>query len=186
MDVRHPDLADVSRSALVVVDVQDKLMAAMHEADRVVRETIRAIDAARLLKVPVLCSEHYPAGLGSTVDAVRAAMGDAPVVEKVCFSAADETKFMEALRRFDRDQVVLVGIETHICLLQTAADLTARGFRVQVAVDAVTSRTAENRRIGLDRLRALGVTLTCVESVVFEWTRRAGTEVFKSVSRLVR
>ena len=186
MDVRHPDLADVSRSALVVVDVQDKLMAAIHEADRVVRETVRAVEGARLLKVPVLCSEQYPDGLGPTVASVRAAIGDAAVVEKVSFSAADETRFMEALRRLDRDQIVLVGIEAHICVLQTAADLTARGFRVHVAVDAVSSRTASNRQIGLDRMRALGVTMTSVESVLFEWTRRAGTEVFKSVSRLVR
>jgi nicotinamidase-related amidase len=186
MDGRHPGLADVARSALVVVDVQEKLLPAIHEHERVVRETVRLLEGAALLRVPTLVSEQYPAGLGPTVAAVRAAAGAAPVVVKTSFSCADEPKFLEALRRLDRDQIVLVGIETHVCVLQTAADLVARGFRVIVAADAVSSRTAENRETALARLARFGVDVSSVEATLFEWTRRSGTELFKAVSRLVR
>jgi nicotinamidase-related amidase len=186
MDPRHPDLADAARSALVVVDVQEKLMGAIHDAPRVEREIVRLVEGAKLLGVPTLACEQYPAGLGPTTAAVAAALGEARPIEKLVFSAADESKFMEALRRLDRDLVVVVGIEAHVCVLQTALDLLSRGFRVHVAADATGSRSPENRTIALARMAAAGVRVTCVESVLFEWLRRAGSDVFRGVSKLVR
>lgn len=186
MDHRHPHLAAAADSALVVIDVQERLLPVIRDGARVEEEIVRAIRGADLLGVPVIVTEQYPQGLGRTTEAIRAAAAAAPVVEKTAFSAADEPAFLERLRALDRGTVALVGVEAHVCVLATAADLVARGFRVHVVADAVGARTSERREIGLARAAAAGAQVTCVESLLFEWARRAGTDRFRALSKLVR
>ncbi|HYC79232.1 MAG TPA: hydrolase [Planctomycetota bacterium] len=186
MDPRHPDLADASRSTLVVVDVQEKLFGVIHDAAHVEAALVKAIRGAAALRVKTLVTEQYPAGLGPTVAAVREAASGAVRVEKICFSCGDEPRFIETLRESDRDTVALVGIEAHVCVLQTAFDLLARGYRVHVAADATGSRHDANRRIALRRMARAGAQITCVESLLFEWTREAKGDRFKAISKLVK
>ncbi len=179
-------LINADRSVLLLIDLQERLYPAIHEGAEVLEHNLWLTRLAQRLAVPVICTEQYPQGIGRTTAAIRAAVAAAPVVEKTTFSAADEPAFMERLRALDRGTVALVGIEAHICVYATAADLVARGFRVHVVSDATGSRAAANRAVGLARAAAAGAHVTCVESLLFEWTRRAGTDVFRAVSKLVR
>jgi len=179
-------LASRDRSVLVVVDIQGRLLPAIANHEQVVANTTRLIEGAKLLDVPCLLTEQYPRGLGPSVASLRGPLAGLVAIEKLSFSCAGAPAFLEALRATGRRQAVLCGIETHICVLQTAMDLARAEFHVFVAADAVGSRSPENREVALARMRAAGITVTCTESVLFEWLRVAGTEVFKQVTRLVR
>jgi nicotinamidase-related amidase len=186
MDARHPDLCDAARSTLVVVDVQERLLPAIADGARIEAEAARVIAGAKLHAIPILATLQYPKGLGGPTRAIADALGAAPRIEKTSFSCADEPSFMKALRALDRDQVVLVGVEAHVCVLQTAFDLRARGFRVVVVADAVGSRSVANRSTALDDVSRAGARVAAAESVLFEWTRFAAGPGFKAISALVR
>ncbi|PWC32504.1 hydrolase [Azospirillum sp. TSO35-2] len=174
-------------SVLVVVDVQERLLPAIHESGRVVRNAGMLLKAADALSVPVLVTEQYPRGLGPTVEAVRALLPAAtPVIEKITFASTGEPAFTAALEELSRPQVVLCGTEAHVCVLQTALGLRQLGYAVHLVADAVSSRTPANHAAAIDRLRAAGVTIVTTEMVLFEWMERAGTPVFKVVSALVK
>lgn len=182
----HETLLRREDTVLVVVDVQEKLLPAMSGGEGVLAACVRLVQAARLLDVPVIVTEQYPKGLGSTVPALKDVLGDSPVFEKLSFSCAGADAFLDHMEDLDRDQVILCGIETHVCVLQTALDLLDQGAQVHVAADATSSRSPENRAVALDRMRREGVVVTAAESAMFEWLRAAGTEEFKAISRLVR
>lgn len=176
-------------SVLVVVDVQERLLAAMRPEDQatVARNVPILIRAAWVVGVPVIVTEQYPRGLGATVETVREAIpAGAPVIEKLEFSCARSSAFSAALEATGRRTVVLCGMETHVCVLQTTYDLRAQGYSVHVAADAVSSRTPDNRQIGLDLARQMGAVITSTETVTFQWVGRAGTDEFKAISRLVK
>jgi nicotinamidase-related amidase len=183
-------LMSANRSTLVVIDLQERLMPAIHAAGEVERRAAVLIEAARTLEVPVIATEQYPKGLGSTVPAIRAALpNDAPIIAKLSFSAARSADFLKAWgerRAEGRDQVVLCGTETHVCVLQTAADLKAKGAEVFLCADAAGSRTEASKDAALRRLAALGIACVTTEMALFEWLEVAGTEQFKAVSRLIR
>jgi nicotinamidase-related amidase len=175
-------------SALVVVDVQEKLSNAMNpeEMRRVTGNIVRSIQGAHTLRVPVLVTEQYPKGLGPTIPSVQQALGDAPVLEKVFFSCCGAPNFLEKLKTTKANTVVLVGMESHVCVLQTALDLLEKGYHIQILADAVISRNLENKRVSLDLMREAGAVISSTETVLFQWTERAGTEEFKVISKLVR
>jgi nicotinamidase-related amidase len=177
---------DRSRAALAVIDVQEAFRPAVLDFDQVVRNTGILVQGARRLGLPVLVTEQYPDGLGHTVPEVAEHLDGIEPLEKVSFSAVDADGFHSALRDTERDQVLLCGIETHVCVNQTAEDLLAVGFEVHVATDAVTSRTEHNRDLGLHTMAASGANLTSVETALFELLRAAGTPEFKDVQRLIR
>lgn len=185
-------LLSAQRSILVVVDEQERLLPAIHDSERVVRNTGILLDAAAALGVPVLVSEQYPRGLGGTVPAVRErlavrALADVAVVEKMHFSCAEEPAFLERLAAFGRSQIVLVGTEAHVCVLQTALGLVDKGFGgVVLVADAVSSRTPANAERAIARMERAGAEIVTTEMVVFEWLHRAGTPEFKSVSALIK
>lgn len=179
-------LLDKTRSALLVVDVQERLAPAMAESERVVSRVRILLEAARRLGVPVLASEQYPKGLGRTIEPLAPLLEDATVIEKVAFSCAREPRFAEALSAARRSQVVVCGMETHVCVLQSAMDLKANGYEVHVAADAVGSRDPARRELGLARMRHAGCTIVDTEMVVFEWLGSAGGEHFKALSALIR
>jgi len=188
---RSSELIDRHHSQLLIVDVQQKLMPVIHNADQIENRIVLLLDAAAALKVPVIVSEQYPKGLGATVDAIAQHHVPKQSFQKLRFSAAEGFQALhastDAATAVDRrEQVVIVGIEAHICVLQTAMDLLAEGYRVFVIDDAVSSRRESDRRTAMNRLRDSGAVICTAESVVFEWCEKAGTDEFRVISRLVR
>ena len=177
-------------SVLLVVDAQERLAAAMPEEPlaRLVRNTRLLLQAAALLDVPVLATEQYPKGLGPTVAPLLEllARGGVTPIDKHCFDASSEPRISRAIRSIAPRSIILVGMEAHVCVFQTARELVRRGHDVHVVSDAVTSRAEEHRVGGLRLAEHAGAVITVAESVVFDWVERAGTETFRAVSKLVR
>ena len=169
---------DRDRATLVVVDVQEAFRPAVGGFDEVVENTRRLMEGARILGVPVVVTEQYPQGLGHTVDE----LGQVDAVEKSCFSAVKA----EGFDLNGRDQALIAGIETHVCVSQTAHDLIDQGVEVHVASDAVTSRTEQNKDVGLHKMESSGAILTSVETALFELLGAAGSEEFKQVQMLIK
>lgn len=180
-------LADRRESQLVLVDVQEKLCAAMpaEALQDVLRNCDILLQAARLLQVPVIHTEQYPRGLGPTLPALTPWLAPERRVEKTCFSCCQSEGFLKLLDDARR-QVVLAGMEAHICVLQTALELQQMGHQVFVVEDAVISRHARHHANAMARLRQAGITVSNAESVAFEWLKVAEGDPFKQISRLVR
>jgi nicotinamidase-related amidase len=185
---RSPELLSSDRSVLLVVDLQEKLTPVIAGGTHVIESSCFLIQVARVMEVPTLISEQYPTGLGPTVPPLLDVADDARMFEKLRFSAA--AGFMHQVRGDtrlqSRRQIILAGIEAHICVAQTALDLMALGYHVSVARDAIGSRHDIDLVTAERRLRDSGVSLTTAESIAFEWCEVAGTEAFRKVSRLVR
>ena len=169
-------------TVLVAVDAQEAFRPAVRDFDRVARNIGVLVQGAKALEVPVVVTEQYPKGLGRTVPEVAEHLDGIEPIEKTCFSAAGADGFDPDGRR----QAIVCGIETHVCVLQTVEDLLDRGFEVHVAADAVTSRTDENREVGLRRMEKDGATITSVETALFELLGAAGSDEFKTVQRLIK
>jgi nicotinamidase-related amidase len=177
-------------TALLVVDLQDKLAAAMPEAAmaEMVKNAGILLETASVLGMSVLASEQYPKGLGGTVSAVATkllAMGVTPL-PKMSFDACSDLAIARALSDAGVKSVVVVGMEAHVCVFQTARELVRRGYATYVVADAVASRREENRGIGLSLCERAGAVVTTTETVAFDLLERAGTDAFKAVSKLVR
>jgi nicotinamidase-related amidase len=173
---------DADRTTLVVIDVQEGFRRAIPDFDRVAKAAATLIEGASIIGVPVVVTEQYPKGLGETVPEVAEHLPEGTdTLEKVVFSATEAEGFdLEG-----RDQALVCGIETHVCVNQTALDLLTDGVDVQVAEDAVGSRTDENKRVGLQKMERAGAEVTSVETALFELLGRAGTDEFKRVQRLI-
>lgn len=175
------ELLDRNRSALVIIDVQEKLFPHVHDHERVLVRLDLLITAAKLMGVPVLVTEQYPKGLGSTIEEIRRMIPGTEPLAKTDFSCVAAAGFKERLASLHRDQIILTGIEAHICVAQTALDLAYEGERVIVVADAVSSRRPFDAQTALSRMQQCGLMLSTAEAVVFEWLRRAGTEEFKAL-----
>ncbi len=172
-------------SVLLVVDLQEKLLPVIEHHDVIAATSGKLIRGADILAVPVLATEQYPQGLGSTQEAIREKLGDRPCIEKTRFSACVDP-VLDHLTELGRPHVVVCGIETHVCVLQTVLDLLRLGYIPCVCVDAVGSRRGQDHRVGLERMRSSGAVLTTLESLLFEWLGQAGTGAFKQVLPLVK
>ena len=181
---------DPHTSLLLIVDIQEKLAAAMPAAqlEDVTRAARVLLEAADALGVSLLATEQYPQGLGPTLAPIkeRLAAKDVPILSKLEFSAADAPGFAEALAARRPRSVVVMGMETHVCVFQTVRELTLRGLTVHVPLDGVASRRDDHRAAGLDLCRAAGAIVTTAETVAFDWLRKAGGDAFKRVSKVVR
>jgi nicotinamidase-related amidase len=177
------------RTALLVVDVQEKLAGTMPaQALADLRRSLGILlGAAREFSLATLFTEQYPRGLGPTEEALRRSLEEvgARRFEKTCFSAAAADGFAEALPR-EVDAVVVVGMETHVCVFQTVRDLVTRGLAVHVPLDGVASRRDDHRQVGLELCRRAGAVVTTTETVVFDWLERSGTPRFKALAPLIR
>ena len=178
-------LLDAQDGILFIVDVQTRLAAAMPDPEATIARAAILLAAAERLGVPIVASEQYPQGLGHTDRRLPLPAG-AQVFAKTAFSAVRDPAILAHLEGLGRRQVVLCGMEAHVCVLQTAIDLAERGYRPAVAADAVASRLPERRERGLARMAANGVAVVDSEMVVFEWLGGAGTPEFKELSRLIR
>ena len=174
------------QSLILIVDIQEKLAPAILNADEVVANTIKLICAAQYLNVPVLASEQYPSGLGPTVSPIRELLPAQVRFEKTHFSCLGEPDVAERLQRQQRPQIIICGMEAHVCVLQTAIDVKAAGYATMVVADAVSSRRAESRELGIARIREAGVTIVNAEMVLFEWLGQAGTPEFKALLPLIK
>jgi nicotinamidase-related amidase len=179
-------LMDAELSCLLVIDVQERLLPAMADADQVVRNAAVLLTAANRLGVPAMVSEQYPRGLGTTVAELTGLIPPAAIQQKLHFSCCADTAYRQRFEALGRSQAVVTGIEAHVCVLQTAIDLLAMGVDVFVVADATSSRQSASRETALNRLRDSGAEIVTAEMVIFEWLRVAGTNQFKEFSALVK
>lgn len=182
-------LIDPAKSFLLVIDMQDRLLPVMAGAAEVERRALILIKAAKAMNVPVLASEQYPKGLGPTVPAVREAIGNAPIFEKLSFSCWRDEAFKDhltSLHEGGRPQAIVAGIESHVCVLQTAIDLAQAGFAVFAVADALSSRALSSVELAQDRMRQDGVEMVNTEMAIFELLGKAGTAQFRELSGLIK
>jgi len=175
----------MSADCLVVIDMQERLLPVIGSADSITQRCRFLLEAAGLLSVPIILTEQYPRGLGATVEVLRNAAANAAALEKLQFSAADVI-LKAGLLHPECRQLVLAGIETHICVQQTALDLIAAGWKVTLAADASGSRHELDRSIAISRLQVAGVVVSSAEAIAFEWCRTAEHPAFRQLSALVR
>lgn len=184
------DCLSPQSSLLLVVDIQEKLAAAMpaESIERLSKNVRLLLDGAAILGVPIVASEQYPKGLGKTLPVIQAILSAhaVPTFEKLDFDAASDPRISVDIGHHSPRSVVVVGMESHVCVFQTSRELVRRGYAVHVVSDAVASRTEENRKAGLKLAERAGAILTVAETVVFDWVGRAGSDAFRAVSKLVR
>lgn len=175
-------LMDRNKSALLVVDVQERLLPHIHDWQRLLDNVIWLVRLAQRMEVPIAASEQYTKGLGRSHPALRSQLPDDAIAEKLHFSCV-AGRCLDSLPGSGRAQVVVAGIESHVCVLQTALDLAGAGKQVFVVADAVASRDPANRELALARMRDHGVQIVSREMVAFEWLHQAGSDLFREVSK---
>lgn len=176
-----------AQSILLIIDIQGKLADLVHESDRLIKETRKLIEGAHLLDVPIYWVEQYPEGLGRTKKVLRDYLVErATYFSKRTFSAWKHDSFKNTLQNASQQKIVVVGIESHVCVYQTVKDLLQQGFDVEIVVDAISSRTVENKRIGIEKMRSLGAQITSVEMILFEWMETSEHKRFKEVSAIIK
>jgi nicotinamidase-related amidase len=177
-------------SQLILIDIQDKVIAPIGETSRLIQNLVRLVKGAQRLGVPLTVTEHYPQGLGHTVEILKHELeAGAPILEKRLFSAIEDDQLrrhLEDIRDQGRGQIIVAGLEAHVCVAQTALDLILDGYQVFVVADAVASRTAESRTLALERLRQAGAAIVNAEMVLFEWLEIAGTPEFRDLLPLLK
>jgi hypothetical protein len=173
-------------TAAALIDIQEKLLPHMEDHEQLLARLLLLIRGLGILNIPLMVTEQYPRGLGPTVPELKAALGNQEILEKISFSCCDAPEFMARLREGGRKNIVLAGIEAHVCVLQTVLDLSAAGFIPVVVADCVSSRRAVDRRIACERIRAEGGIVTTAESLLFELCRGADNPAFREISHLVK
>ena len=183
---RHPALANADDSVVVLIDPQEKLVKMIHNREEVVETICRLLRFAAIFDMPVVLTEHYPQGLGYSVEEVREVLSEyRPVIKRV-FSCFGVPEFAEALASTGRKRLLVLGIETHICVCQTVHDALQRGYRVQVVADGTGTRKREDHELALERMRGEGAVITTSEALMYEVTCRADGDEFKEVLSLVK
>jgi nicotinamidase-related amidase len=170
----------------IVIDIQERLLPAMKESEALLKNCLILIAGLNELKVPLIVTQQYTKGLGNTISEIQGGFKNFSFIEKNSFSCCDEPLFMKELKKADADNVLIFGIESHVCVLQTAVDLNDLGYNPIVVMDCVSSRSAENYDIAKERFRHEGIKMTSVESILFELTRTSSATEFKAISKLVK
>lgn len=186
MAIKQSLLARADDSVLVLIDIQQRLLDAMPEGvgEKMIKQVDILVQAANVLQIPVMVTEQYPKGLGNTVPKLMERL-PIPALEKTCFSCVQLDEFISYVRSNYRGQIILTGMESHICVLQTALELHEQQFQVFVVEDAICSRQTQNQQNALLRLRQAGVIVSNTESVLFEWLGDAKHKEFRTLSKLV-
>ena len=170
----------------LVIDIQERLVPVMEENEQFVANCIKLIQGLQILGLPLLVTQQYTRGLGETIGEIKAVINDFQYIEKKDFSCFDEPAFVEKLELSGAKHVIICGIESHVCVLQTAVDMKEAGYNPIVVMDCVSSRTFDNIDLASERFRYEGIMMASLESILFELTRSAGTPEFKEISRLVK
>ena len=175
-----------NQTASVIIDIQDRLFVHMHENEKLVSNTVKLIEGLKVMQIPVILNQQYTKGLGETIPPVKSALDNTEHVEKMTFSCCDEPEFFSQLKNLDKKFVVIAGIETHVCVLQTVVDLIAAGFVPVVVEDCVSSRNVNDKKVAIKRMRSEGAIITTAESILFELLRNVKDDAFKAISKLVK
>lgn len=181
----HPTILHRDQALLLVVDVQERLVKAMPHRASVENAITKLQKGMEILNVPTLITEQYPKGLGPTVERLLTGTQHSDAIEKTTFSCCGEIKFMSALEAVKRQQIIVTGMETHVCVLQTVLDLLEAGYQVHLPISATCSRCDDNRNNALNRMQQAGAILTNVESVLFELVHDSKAPEFKAISKLI-
>ena len=171
---------------LLIIDVQGRLAQSVFQPDRLENNISKLVRACSILEVPVLVTEQYPKGLGHTIDSLKELLPDHVPVEKLSFSCCGNEEFMRQLRSYKRNDILVAGIETHVCVYQTAVDLIEFGYNVHLVTDAVSSRTEENKSLGIRCIEKAGASLTSTEMAIFEIVHVAEGDRFKAISKIIK
>lgn len=184
--MRHPALLSKEGTALVVIDVQERLYPHVLGKEAMLKNIVKLVSFSEKLKIPILVTEQYPKGLGKTIDELKLFLGSCKPLEKTAFSAFGCPDFEASLKKLGAKAIVIVGIEAHVCVCQTALDAIQRDYMVAIATDAISSRKAEDLQAGIEKMRASGVIINTTEMVIFDILERAGTPEFREVSPLLK
>jgi len=179
-------MLDIQTCCLVVVDVQGKLARLMYDKEVLFKNIQILIKSAKILKIPILWCQQCPDALGPTIPEIAQLLTDSEPIDKSAFSCCGAEQFNIKLNESKRQQVLLCGIEAHVCIYQTAADLLRKGFSVDVVADAVSSRTPENKQIAINRMVAEGINVSCTEMALFELLKTAEHPQFKQIAKLIK
>ena len=172
--------------ALLLVDIQGNLAHSMHGKELLFKNLQKLIKGIQVLGIPILWTEQNPQGLGPTIPEIADLLSNIQPISKMSFSCCQNDRFVQALKALNRKQVLIAGIEAHVCIYQTAVDLVDLGYEVQVVTDAISSRKIENKEIGLQKMRDSGVSLTSVETALFELLKKAEGEQFREILKIVK
>lgn len=183
---RHPNILQREKTALLIIDIQERILKVIHKYERVIDNNLKLIKGSKILNVPIFFTEQYPKGLGPTADILLNELDGIKAVQKMSFSCGGAEDLFDELKKKNIESVIVTGIESHVCVLQTALDLIANGFKVHLAYDAVSSRRESDYNIAIERMRSNGVEITTTESILFEMLNVCGTDEFKGISKIVK
>jgi nicotinamidase-related amidase len=173
-------------AVLLIVDIQERLAVIMKEKDKVVNSCRHLIELAKMQGIPVVVTEQYPKGLGRTLPELQSAVPGYKPIEKTAFNCCGEPAFLTEIKKLGKKQIIMTGMETHICVLQTTIGLLQEGVTVHVVQDATCSRAKENWKTGIAFMRDAGAVVTCTETVLFQLLKVAGTDEFKKISQRIK
>lgn len=173
-------------TAFVLIDVQGKLAEIVHESKEMMKNLQTLIQAMKILEIPIIWVEQYPEGLGPTSKELSDLLTDYQPIRKMTFDACKTEQFVQAVKETGKTQMLVAGIETHICVYQTAYGLKQLGYEVEVVKDGVSSRRVEDKEVGIEKMKSAGILVTCVETAIYELLEVAGTEEFKKILKLVK
>jgi nicotinamidase-related amidase len=183
---RFDKLLTTEKSALLVIDIQERILPVIHQHELVVENTIKLIKGFKVLSLPIFHTEQYPKGLGQTVNAIQNELENNEAIQKLTFSCSGAVELFDELQNRKISQVVVCGIESHVCVQQTVLDLLANEFQVNVAADAISSRRIKDYEIALSRMAKHGTEITTSEAILFELLNVCGTDEFKQISKIVK
>jgi nicotinamidase-related amidase len=176
----------IDNTFLLLIDMQERLYHAMHGKDDLLGNVRKLVMGIRAFGIPIVMSEQYPEGIGKTIPEVAQLLPDTPGIRKMSFSCCADAECSAAIAATGRRQALIAGIEAHVCVYQTSMDLLEKGYEVQVAADAVSSRSPRNRDIGLEKMRDAGIAITSVEIALFELLKTAEAEKFREISKILK
>jgi nicotinamidase-related amidase len=179
-------MLEANSLVLLIIDVQGKLSGMVHQKERILDNMQRLIKGIKVFEIPVMITEQYPQGLGATLSEITGLLPEVKRLPKISFSCCGDDNILRELKSLNRKQVLISGIESHVCVYQTAVDLVKLGFEVYVVTDTISSREPENRRIAFYLMNKAGATLTSTETVLFELLKIAKGEKFKAISQIVK
>jgi nicotinamidase-related amidase len=179
-------MLEIDNTALIIVDIQGNLALAMHQKELLFQNVRKLIKGVHALGIPILVTEQNPGKLGPTIPEIADLLSGTRPIPKMCFSCCQDERFLQELKAMGRRQILIAGIETHICIYQTTIDLINLGYEVQVVTDGVSSRTMEDKQIGLNKMKDAGAGLTSVETALFEMLKTADRKEFKEILNIVK
>ncbi len=184
--MRNSKILQREKTALLIIDMQERVLNVMNEIENVILNILKLINGFKVMNIPVYFTEQYPKGLGTTEKRIKEALENLEAIQKMSFSCIGAGDLFNELKSKNISQIVVCGIESHVCVQQTVLDLIANGFQVDLAADAVTSRRKFDFEIALNRMRANGAEVTTTESILFELLNLCGTDEFRAVSKIVK